>query len=260
MNHEFMGVTMMLRTVSAVCIALMVVLSGMFPDVSRADNRKGVSAWPEKGAVDYRVSYGEGGMVIGQAYYSWEHNGEKYQMRLALETTGMAAMLYKLDYVQLSQGDIGKDGLRPLRFDVTQQGKTPEMALFDWNGETGARVSIRRGAEERHNLELAPGDQDILSIWRQIGHVGKLPDSLLVVGNKNARRAQVVDLGDVDLKVSAGRFATRHFSARSDDGKLKIDFWLANGHHMVPVRVILGGDKSEALVLEAATIRAPSPN
>ena len=251
-----MGLTMMLRTV--VCIALMLVLSGIFPDVGWADSGKGVSVWPKKGEIDYRVSYGEGGLVIGQAHYSWEHDGENYQMRLALETTGMAAMLYKFDYVQLSQGSIGKTGLRPLRFEVNQVRKAPEMALFDWNGKSGARVSIRRGTEERHNFELTPGDQDILSIWRQISHVDKLPDSLLVVGNKSARYARVVDLGNVDIKVPGGNFATRHFNARSEDGKLKIDFWLAGSHHMVPVRVILGGDKSDTpLVLEATAVPTP---
>ena len=234
----------------------------MFPNVGRAGDEKGVfsSAWPGKGAVDYRASYGNGGMVVGQAHYSWVHDGGKYQMRLALETTGMAAMLYKLDYVQLSQGIIEKNGLRPLRFDVTQQDKTPEAALFDWNGESGARVSIRRGARERHNFELTQGDQDILSIWRQIGYMGNLPDSMLVVGNKNARHARVERLEDVDLRVPAGRFAARHFSVRSEDGKLKIELWLANAHHMVPVRIILGDNKTDTLVFEATAVRVPSAN
>ena len=248
----------MLRTVKAVWFALM--LSGMLPNVGQAADGKGASIWPKNGEVDYQVSYGEGGLVIGQAHYSWSHDGEKYQMRLALETTGLAAMLYKFDYVQLSQGNIEKNGLRPLRLDVTQRGKTPEVALFDWEGEAGARVSIRQGPRERHNLELTPGDQDVLSIWRQISQGDKLPDNLLVVSNKNARHAKVADLGNVDLKVPVGRFATRHFNARSEDGKLKIDFWLANAHHMVPVRVILGGDKSDTLVLEAIAIRVPLPN
>jgi len=256
-----MGLVTMFRTVTAACIALMIVLSGMLPDVSRADN--GVNAsplvWPEKGGVDYRVSYGEGGMVIGRAQYSWAHNGEKYQMRLALETAGIAAV-YKLGYVQSSEGDIGKNGLRPMRFDVTQLNKTPEMALFDWDAESGARVSIRRGTRERHSFELTPGDQDILSIWRQMGHVDKLPDSLLVVGNKNARRARITSLENVDLKVPAGRFAALHFAARSEDGRLKIDLWLANTHHMVPVRAVFDDDKVGTLVLEATAIRLPSSN
>jgi hypothetical protein len=251
--------TMMLRAV--VCFSLMTVLSGVFPDVCLAVDSKGVapSAWPEKGAVNYRASFGSGGAVIGQGHYSWSHNGEKYQMRLALETTGMTAVLYKLDYVQLSQGNIGKDGLRPLRFDVTQQGREPEAAIFDWDGASGARVSIRRGARERHNLELAPGDQDILSIWRQIGHMGDLPDGLLVVGNKNARHARVERLGDVDLNVPAGRFATRRFRVRSEDGKLRIELWLATARHMVPVRIVLGNDKAvDTLIFEATNVGIPS--
>lgn len=246
----------MFRTVSAIYAALMIVLGGMFPGTARADDFS--STWPEKGAVDYRVSYGQGGLVIGQGRYSWTHDRQKYLMRLALETTGMAAMLYKLDYVQLSQGTIEKYGLRPLRFEVNQQGRAPEKALFDWNGESGARVSIRRGDQERRNFELASGDQDILSIWRQVAQASDLPGGLLVVANKNARRARIESLEDAVLTVPAGRFATRHFSARSEDGHLKIDLWLAAAHHNVPVRIILGDDKSETLVFEAAAIRVPS--
>ena len=252
MNHELMGSMMMFRILAVV---LMVVLSGMFSNMSWANDK--VSSWPEKGAVDYRASYGEGGPVIGQGRYSWEHDGKKYQMQLALETTGMVAALYKLDYVQLSQGDIGKDGLRPQQFDVTHKGKTPTMALFDWKG---ARVSIRRGSKERHNLELTPGDQDILSIWRQIGHVAKLPDSLLIVANTNARRTQLTRLGDVELKVPAGHFKTRRFSARSEDGKLKLDLWLAESHHLVPVRIVLSDEKTGTVAFEATAIRIPSTN
>jgi len=260
MNDGLMGLKTMLRTVTAVCVGLMVVLFGMFPDAGWADDKKGGSSWPQKGAVDYRASYGAGGLVIGQGHYSWEHDGRKYRMQLALETTGMVAVLHKLDYVQSSQGDIGESGLRPQRFEVNQKGRELETALFDWNGKSGARVSIRRGDRERRNFELTPGDQDILSIWRQLGHVDKLPGSLLVVANKNARHAKVVSLENADLKVPAGRFATRHLSARSDDGKLKIDLWLANDHHMVPVRIILGDEKSDTIVFEATAVHIPLSN
>jgi len=247
-----------LRTAAVVCIALAVVLFGMLPDVSRADDKTPSPTWPEKGGVDFQVSYGKGGLVIGQARYSWAHDGQKYRKQLALQTTGVVAVVHKLDYVQTSQGSIGENGLTPVRFDVAHQGKAPEMALFDWNGESGARVSIRRGERERHNLELTPGDQDVLSIWRQIGHVDTLPDSLLIVANKSARRARIVKLEEVEVSVPAGRFMTRHFSARSEDGRLKIDLWLANTHHRIPVRAILGDDKSDTLVLEATAIRIPS--
>ncbi|MDR1849720.1 MAG: DUF3108 domain-containing protein, partial [Zoogloeaceae bacterium] len=230
---------------------------------SRADAGKedSASVWPEKGAVEYRVSYGESGPTLGQAHYSWSHDGKKYQMRLALKTTGAVAALHKFDYVQMSQGDIEKEGLRPLQFDVNHQGKPPDMALFDWDEKSGARVSIRRGGKERKNLELAPGDQDVLSIWRQIGHVDKLPDNLLVVANKSARRAKVVSLGDATLKVPAGQFATRHFNSRSDDGRQRLDFWLASSHHMVPVRIILGDSNiMGSLVLEATALHIPAPD
>jgi hypothetical protein len=84
---------------------------------------------------------------------------------------------------------------------------------------------------------------------------------MLVVGNKNARHARVERLGDVDLRVPAGRFAARRFSVHSEDGKLNLELWLANGHHMVPVRIVLGSNKAvDTLVFEATAVRVPPGN
>ncbi|MDR1661998.1 MAG: DUF3108 domain-containing protein [Azoarcus sp.] len=209
------------------------------------------AAWPEKGEIEFQVSLGFGGIPVGQARHTWSHDRKRYQMRLAVETAGVAAALRKIGYVQQSEGDLEENGLRPRRFDVTQLGKTPEAALFDWDK---ARVGIHRGARERRSASLAAGDQDILSVWRQIGHANDPPENLLVVGNKDARRARVTRLEDGDTQVPAGRFATRHFKIRSEDGRIAIDLWLALERYMVPVRAVLDDAKSVTLVLEATSI------
>jgi hypothetical protein len=231
---------------------------GVLPGLGHAEDKTVPMQWPTQGTVDFRVTLGEGGLTVGQAQHSWSHDSEQYQMRLDVDTTGIAALLRKLGYVQQSRGEIEKNGLRPQRFDVTQLGKKPEAALFDWNAASGARVSIRRGERERRSASLAAGDQDLLSIWHQVGILDKLPENLLVVGNKDARRVQIVRLEENDsLQVPAGRFATRRFSVRSVDGQIKIDLWLARDHAMVPVRAILADAKSETLVLEATALRIP---
>jgi hypothetical protein len=213
--------------------------------------------WPASGAIEFQVSFGEGGMTVGQARHTWSHDRGQYRMELAMETTGVAALLRKLGYEQQSTGGVGLDGLRPRRFAVSQIGKAPEAALFDWDGSGGARVSIRRGERERRSASLAAGDQDILSLWHQIGRLGELPETLLVVGNKEARRARVARLEDGSLRVPAGLFATRHFKIESTDGRLGIDLWLARDRGMVPVRVIIADAKAETFVLEATAVRIP---
>ncbi|MDR3214647.1 MAG: DUF3108 domain-containing protein [Azoarcus sp.] len=238
-----------IHTVFTICLALALVL-GTAPGWAQ-EGGWGVEKWPEKGSVDFQVSLGFGGVPIGRASHTWSHDREQYRMRLAVETTGMAASLRKLGYVQQSEGRIDKGGLRPQRFDVTQLGKTPEAAVFDWDV---ARVSIQRGGRERRNTSLAAGDQDMLSVWRQVGGATGLPESLLVVGNKDFRRARITRLEDGESQTPAGRFATRHFKIRSEDGRITIDLWLALDRHMVPVRAVLDDTKSVKLVLEAASI------
>jgi hypothetical protein len=242
----------MIRTVHVFAVALVFLVSGTMPAAGWAQAAEWSSAkWPEKGQVEFQVAIGFGGLPIGQAQHTWSHDGKQYRMRLAVETAGVAAALRKLGYVQQSEGDIGESGLRPRRFDVTQLGKTPEAALFDWDK---ARVGIHRGARERRSASLAAGDQDILSVWHQIGHMGKLPEDLLVVGNKDARRARISHLEDGSTQVPAGRFATRHFKIHSEDGQIAIDLWLALDRNMAPVRAVLDDAKSVTLILEATSI------
>jgi hypothetical protein len=213
--------------------------------------------WPTSGTVDFKVSLGEGGMDIGQAQHTWSHDRKQYEMQLkmqlALQATGMVAVLQKLDYVQKSTGSIGPDGLRPQRFEVIQAGRKPEAALFDWDA---AKVSIQRGGRERRSVELAAGDQDILSIWHQFGRLKKLPEGLLLVANKNARHGSIEKAETGSVQVPAGRFLADHLKLKSDDGHLDIDLWLARDRAMVPVKVILSDDKQMGVfVLEATSVR-----
>ncbi|MDR0563932.1 MAG: DUF3108 domain-containing protein [Azoarcus sp.] len=267
------------KTSFFVWVTCVVLALGVFPETARAAGGKGILGWPQSGEVEYRAFAsnlkikikGQGNLLgslgnlsnlsnlpVGKARYSWTHDREQYQMRFALETAGDLALLYRLGYEQQSQGTFDSKGLRPQRFDVTQQGKTPDSALFDWDGDAGARVSIRRGDIERHNIELMPGDQDMLSVWRQVSLIDKPTENMLVVGNKNAHRVRIKSLGNATLQLPAGRFATRHFSAVAEQGAYTIELWLAQERGMVPVRAILTGPGAETYTLEATAVRVPN--
>ncbi|MDR2690321.1 MAG: DUF3108 domain-containing protein [Azoarcus sp.] len=212
--------------------------------------------WPAVGVIEFQVAYSAGGMQVGQARHRWSHEGGHYRMTLTVETTGLAALIRELGYTQEAVGEITPAGLRSTRFGVTQKGKEPEMAIFDWDE---ARVSIHRGERERRSAPLAEGDIDMLSLWHQLGHGAALPQSLLVVGNKEARRARVELLEeDSMVVVPAGRFASRHFRIEAEDGKLDIELWLARSRHWAPVKVMIDDAKSGRIVLEASSLRVPS--
>jgi hypothetical protein len=238
-----------------------VVLAGLLFSVGFAGAQEGTPVstwaakeWPGRGTVEFQVAFGSAGLPVGKALHRWSHDAAHYQMELAVETTGMAALIRELGYTQKSTGDLTPAGLRPQRFDVTHKGKEPEAALFDWDG---ARVSIRRSERERRSAPLTAGDVDMLSLWHQLGHAAAAPESLLVVGNKDAKRAQVKRLEEESLQVPAGRFNTSVFWMQSEDGKLSIKMWLARDHRMVPVRIVIDDVRSGELVLEATSLQVP---
>ncbi|GHU06425.1 hypothetical protein AGMMS50225_01250 [Betaproteobacteria bacterium] len=237
-----------------VVLAGLLLAVGMAGAQERPQTGWAVQGWPVRGTVEFQVAFGSAEFPVGKALHRWSHDAAQYQMELAVETTGMAALIRELGYTQKSAGELTPGGLRPRRFDVTHKGKAPEAALFDWDG---ARVSIRRSERERRSAPLVAGDVDILSLWHQLGHAAATPESLLVVGNKDARRAQVKRLEEESLQVPAGRFNTRVFWIQSEDGKLSIRMWLARDHHMAPVRIVIDDTRSGELVLEATSLQAP---
>lgn len=217
-----------------------------------------IDGWPAQGEIVFRVLLGSGGLQVGEARHDWSHDGKRYRMRLTLETTGVAALLRGFHYVQNSEGELGPQGLKPQYFSVAQQRKELETAVFDWDN---ARVSIRRGERERRTSTLQPGDQDVLSLWHQIGIVGSagLPRTLTVVSNKDAKLALLEAVGTEGLRLPIGQLDTLRLRAQAEDGKLTIDIWLARNYGMLPVRIRLVDDKGEVLDHQAIQLRLSPP-
>lgn len=210
--------------------------------------------WPTYGGIVFRVALGEGGLQVGEAVHEWWHDDSRYGMQVTLQTTGLVGLVRGFHYVQKSEGELGPQGLKPQRFQVEQRGKAPESAVFDW---AAARVSIRRGERERRAADIRPGDQDVLSLWHQIGIVGPtgLPTTLTVVSNKDAKVALLEQVGNETLRLPIGRLDTLRLRAQAEDGKLTIDIWLARNYGMLPVRIRMVDDKGEVLDQQAVRLR-----
>ena len=213
-----------------------------------------IDGWPVHGAIVYRVYLGSAGLLVGEARHDWSHDKARYRMQVTLETTGLAALLHGFHYVQTSEGEVGPEGLRPKQFSVAQKGKKLETALFDWDN---AKVSIRRGERERRNAALHTGDQDVLSLWHQIGIVGTkgLPREIMVVSNKDATPALLEAVGDEVLSLPIGRLETLRVRAHAQSGVLTIDMWLARNYGMLPVRIRMVDDKGEVLDQQAVQLK-----
>ncbi|KON82265.2 DUF3108 domain-containing protein [Azoarcus sp. PA01] len=222
--------------------------------VPHADSRKaGVAAWPAQGSIRYRVMYGEGGFEVGEALHDWTHDDKRYRMTVKVKTTGVMDLLRSLQYEQRSEGRIGPKGLVPEHFRVEQSGKKPETAEFDWN--TG-QVTMRRGSRTRF-APVERGDQDLLSLWHQIGltDAAALPDELKVVSGKSATPSVLERVGPERLVLPIGGLDTQRLRARALSGKLSIDVWLAREYGTLPVRIRITDDKGDVLDQQAVEVR-----
>lgn len=222
--------------------------------VAAPDSRKfNPAGWPRRGDIRFRVMLGEPGFEVGEAHHEWTHDRKRYQMSVSLETTGVVDLFRKLRYRQHSEGRVGPKGLQPEQFGVDQSGRKPESAEFDWQA---GQVTMRRGDRTR-TAPIEPGDQDVLSLWHQLGIVGVagLPHELNVVSGKSAKRSVLEAVGVERPVLPIGQLEALRVRARALDGKLSIDIWLARDYGMLPVRIRIVDDKGEVLDQQAVELR-----
>lgn len=229
------------------------------PELVAAGDLKGfsIAGWPERGSIRFRVHLGDGGFAVGEAQHEWSHDGKRYRMSVAVRTTGVVGMFRSFHYAQSSEGSVGREGLKPERFSVEQTRKTPASARFDWDAR---KVTMTRGAKERV-ADLRPGDQDLLSLWHQIGIVGAVSGStdLNVITGREATPSTVEVMGPEKLPLPIGLLETLRVRAEARNGSLTIDIWLARNYGMLPVRIRVIDDKGEVLDQQAVELRLSPP-
>ena len=244
--------------VAALCVLLALPFHA-FADgaVAAVAASRAVMNWPSSGRIVFRVFHGDTGLQLGRTTHTWQHDARRYEMESLVETTGLAALFKNFRYVQRSEGELTAAGLRPARFSVDQKGKPPQHARFDW---AQGQVFIDRGDSHRE-AALAAGDQDVLSLWHQLARTAHvtLPLTLTVVSNKSAALSVVRDLGRETVKLPLGDVPARHLSVKSDDGNVKLELWLAEGQHLLPVRIRIEDRHGEVLDQQAERIELGAP-
>lgn len=239
-----------------IALALLpVMLVGAAAVDAKVSGVNGVRAWAPSGSIMYEVLRGEGGLKLGEAEHTWQQNGRDYEMRLVLETTGLAAMLYSFRYEQHSRGRVVDGRLEPALFSVDQQGKERESAIFNWSASEV--VLDRRGRNRAHAVKA--GDQDVLSVWHYFALLGDEapPDALGVVTNRTATETAIVVESDERISLPLGEFQTKRVTLRARTGRLTIELWLSPAHGMLPLRVLMTDDKGEVLDQRALAIDIP---
>jgi hypothetical protein len=182
--------------------------------------------------IQYAVTMGEGGLVIGQAVQEFQNDGVTYLLRSTTGTTGLARLFKRVDLVHTSEGEVVDDGLRPREFRIERDGAAGEWAMFDW--EQG-QVTLSDG---QRRFQLKPGAQDMLSMFCQLGliPISGPSVSLPVVTGKKVENYEFTVVGEERLSTPMGEQPTLHLRTLGT-GSEATDVWLGLHYARLPLRI-----------------------
>lgn len=188
-----------------------------------------------------------GDLNIGETRYHWVHDGNRYQMNMLTETTGLAGLLRPLKIEQISTGDMTDTGFKPLHYvSQVRQGKAvDEEVVFDWSSN---QVMLRAGTK-RSEHALSAGAQDIISLWLEIIWRAQSSgdfDFTVATGKRYAPRWFIPEQDVASLDTTIGRLLVKRLEARAQPGESQIEIWLAPNLRWLPVRIRYTDRKGDA--------------
>lgn len=191
-------------------------------------------AVPARIEIKYKVSLGS--MSIGEGLDVFQHDGKTYSIASESKTSGVAAMLYKLNIQREAKGTITGEGLRPDSFVESRNGQVKRSAMFDWSAN---QVELNDGGSKQ-TVPLPPHTWDATSFAWNFAFAQ--PDGKEIKINVTDGR-RITDytyaiLGREKLATSIGAMDTLHVKKVQDEGdKRAFDVWLAVDKHYAPVRI-----------------------
>lgn len=187
---------------------------------------------PGYARIEYRVTMGESGFPIGSAVQELRHDEASYSLTSTAETTGIVRLFKPARIVNVSEGDVVGSGLRPRQFRMERSTGNNESATLDW---AAGLVRFASGKE----YPLAPGSQDMLSMFAQLGVVAIAGDSftMLVATGKRVEQYEFAVLGEEKLATPLGERSTLHLRNRQPDSKEATEIWLGLDDARLPIKI-----------------------
>jgi len=182
--------------------------------------------------IQYQVTWGEGGLVVGSVVQESRHDATSFSLRNTAETTGLARLLKHATVVTVSEGDIVAGGLRPRRFRIERSSGKNESASLDWPSN---RVSLSNGRQ----FELQPGTQDMLSLFVQLPLLDTSGSavSIPVITTKKIDMYVFVPVGREKIATPRGERDTLHFRHREPDSKEATEIWIGLDDARLPIKI-----------------------
>ncbi|MEQ6291876.1 DUF3108 domain-containing protein [Vogesella sp. GCM10023246] len=190
---------------------------------------KPIRHFPSSARVQYALFYA--GIAAGRGDMVWQREAGNY----SLVTDMQPVIGPKLHYE--TTGTVGKQGLKPERFEATRNGEMRERAYFDWGG--GVLSYGDRNADKSE--PLASGAQDWLGLGVQLAlrgdNMGDAP--IQITTGKKVYSMLLKPDGETDFDTGDG--VIRAVVVRVKQPDEMYEFWLAPDFANIPIRVLRVG-------------------
>jgi Protein of unknown function (DUF3108) len=188
---------------------------------------------PARVEVKYRVSIA--GLPIGEGTDVFQHDGKSYSLVSESNTIGLAA-IYRFQLRRETKGSVTADGLRPLSFVETRNGKFKRGASFDW---AAGEVQLTDG-NNKQTVPLPPNTWDAASFAWNFAFSRSQSKDLQVYVTDGRRMAEYkyAILGREKLDTPLGQLETLHVKKVQEEGDQRaFEVWLATDQHFLPARI-----------------------
>ncbi|MHB0986786.1 MAG: DUF3108 domain-containing protein [Sulfuricella sp.] len=210
-------------------------------------------AMPQRVVIRFTLFKGLKGLRVGRAEQNWIVDGERYTISSVVEATGLFSLFASGKYIQLSQGALAPDGLKPFdyRAERGQAADKTDTARFDWNAMTLALAS----GGNKQTLKLPEGTQDLLSFMYQLAFAPP-QRSVVRMTVTNGRKLDSYAYWVVEeaLDTPMGKLNTLHLGKQREEGEKDTEVWLAADYHYLPVKISQIDQDGDGLVLLANEI------
>ena len=209
-------------------------------------------ALPPRVDLAYKVYLGTQGLLIGDATYRFEHDGDRYRISTVGQARGLAALIVRGTGKVESRGRITPDGLRPYEFAIERgSADRREVAFFDWDA---GNVVLRDG----ETAPLEPPTYDPLTVlWQPyFSPPGTGDQTFGLATTRKVQRYTLTMQAEETIAWRRGDILTQRWYRRSDDGNTEAWLWLAPSMHYIPIKMRVTRTSRGTLEVMLASIHA----
>jgi len=186
---------------------------------------------------------------------TYTRDRDRYTLSSVWKPVGLLALVKPEKIFIDSSGLIGKQGLRPLRFDHRRgiDKNKNSSAEFDWAGK---QLTLAHQAQ-RTVVSLPDGAQDRLSAMYQFMFLPLQNAATLNFSMTNGEKLdhyRYAVTHNQTIKVPAGEFKAIYLDSQIKPGERRTEIWLATQHHNLPCKMTVTEANGDQLTQELSKL------